>query len=137
VFPTGEHENWGQCEKPFPRAKSAGTQRSVSDKLVQEWAQILRKAVWYALAKGDYHEVKRMCGKSTRALTKVLGREDTETSYSLGLLASTFWNQGRWEDAEELDVQVMETRKGVLGAEHPSTLTSMANLASTYRTQGR
>src|SRR5438105_4133496 len=52
-------------------------------------------------------------------------------------LASTFWNQGRWEAAEELEVQVMETRKKKLGADHPDTLTSMANLASTYRNQGR
>jgi len=52
-------------------------------------------------------------------------------------LASTFWNQGRWREAEELEVQVMETRKRVLGVEHPSTLTSMANLESTYRNQGR
>ena len=28
-------------------------------------------------------------------------------------LASTFWNKGRWDEAEELDVQVMETRKRV------------------------
>ena len=52
-------------------------------------------------------------------------------------LASTFWNQGRWKEAEELFVQVMETRKRVLREEHPDTLTSMANLASTYRNQGR
>ncbi|KFY03632.1 hypothetical protein O988_01348, partial [Pseudogymnoascus sp. VKM F-3808] len=45
--------------------------------------------------------------------------------------------QGRWDDAEKLDVQVMETRKAKLGVEHPSMLTSMANLASTYRNQGR
>ncbi|KZL81689.1 kinesin light chain 3, partial [Colletotrichum incanum] len=51
-------------------------------------------------------------------------------------LASTFWNQGRWEEAEKLFVQVMETRKTKLGADHPDTLTSMANLASTYRNQG-
>jgi hypothetical protein len=47
-------------------------------------------------------------------------------------LASTYWNQGRWDEAEQLGVQVMETRTRVLGAEHPSTLTSMANLARTY-----
>ncbi|PVH98647.1 hypothetical protein DM02DRAFT_530734, partial [Periconia macrospinosa] len=35
-------------------------------------------------------------------------------------------------EAEELEVQVMETIKRVLGAEHPSTLTSMDSLASTY-----
>ena len=52
-------------------------------------------------------------------------------------LASTYWNQGRWKEAEELEVQVMETRIRLLGAEHPSTLTSMSNLAFTYRSQGR
>jgi hypothetical protein len=52
-------------------------------------------------------------------------------------LASTYQNQGRWNKAEKLDVQVMETRKIVLGAKHPDTLTSMANLASTYQSQGR
>jgi hypothetical protein len=52
-------------------------------------------------------------------------------------LASTYWNQGRWDDAERLDVQVMETRKTKLGADHPHTLTSMNNLAYTQRSLGR
>jgi hypothetical protein len=52
-------------------------------------------------------------------------------------LASTYQNQGRWEEAEELKVQVMETRKTKLGADHPSTLTSMHNLAITWKYQGR
>ncbi|OCK89827.1 uncharacterized protein K441DRAFT_582627 [Cenococcum geophilum 1.58] len=52
-------------------------------------------------------------------------------------LASTYKNQGRWKEAEELGLQVMETRKKVLGAEHPSTLMTMHNLASTYKNQGR
>jgi hypothetical protein len=47
-------------------------------------------------------------------------------------LASTYWNQGKWNEAEQLEVQVMDMRKKLLGAEHPDTLTSMANLASTY-----
>ncbi|RMZ82040.1 hypothetical protein DV736_g6643, partial [Chaetothyriales sp. CBS 134916] len=55
----------------------------------------------------------------------------------MGNLASTYRNQVRWEAAEELFVQVIETRKKKLGADHPDTLTSMANLASTYRNQGR
>jgi hypothetical protein len=52
-------------------------------------------------------------------------------------LASTYSKQGRWKEAEELKVQVMEMRKTVLGAEHPDTLASMNNLASTYKKQGR
>ncbi|KAI1522327.1 kinesin light chain 1, partial [Pyrenophora tritici-repentis] len=52
-------------------------------------------------------------------------------------LASTYWNQGRWDDAEKLEVQVMETRKTKLGADHPDTLASMHNLAFTLYLQGR
>jgi tetratricopeptide (TPR) repeat protein len=44
---------------------------------------------------------------------------------------------GKYSDAEELFVQVMETRKRVLGIEHPDTLLGIGNLASTYRDQGR
>ncbi|RMZ86998.1 hypothetical protein DV736_g5780, partial [Chaetothyriales sp. CBS 134916] len=44
---------------------------------------------------------------------------------------------GRWTQAEELQVQVMETSKRVLEPDHPSTLTSMGNLALIYQNQGR
>ena len=47
-------------------------------------------------------------------------------------LAATFFNQGRWKEAKELFLQVMETRKRVLGQEHPSTLINMGNLASAF-----
>ncbi|KAK7193330.1 Kinesin light chain 5 [Paraphaeosphaeria sporulosa] len=49
----------------------------------------------------------------------------------------TLYSDGRYKEAEELEVQVMETRRRVLGEEYPSTLTSMANLALTYMNQGR
>ena len=52
-------------------------------------------------------------------------------------LASTYQNQGRWNEAEQLAVQVMDMSKKLLGAEHPDTLKSMANLAGTYHNQGR
>jgi tetratricopeptide (TPR) repeat protein len=137
VLPNGNYENWGRCEMFFPHAKSAERHQPTDDRSGQEWAQILRKAAWYAEARGDYREAERMCDKSVKALRKILGGEDVETSYSLGILASTYWNQGRWKEAEELQVQVMETRKRVLGQEHPHTLSSMASLALTYRNQGR
>ncbi|BCR88829.1 tetratricopeptide repeat protein [Aspergillus chevalieri] len=52
-------------------------------------------------------------------------------------LASTYRNQGRWKEAEELDMKVMETRKQVLGPEHPSTLNGMHNLAYTLKQLGK
>ncbi|KAJ6002314.1 hypothetical protein N7499_001820 [Penicillium canescens] len=52
-------------------------------------------------------------------------------------LALTFWDQDRWEEAEQLEVQVIETRKIKLGEDHPSTLRSMANLAFTWESIGQ
>ncbi|KAF2731442.1 HET-domain-containing protein, partial [Polyplosphaeria fusca] len=39
--------------------------------------------------------------------------------------AMALYNDGRWREAEELFVRVMETRTRVLGDEHPDTLASM------------
>jgi len=57
-----------------------------------------------------------------------------EALYSLG---DVCWHQGRWKEAAELAVQVMETRSRVLGPEHPDTLRSMGDLAWTLSSQGR
>ena len=52
-------------------------------------------------------------------------------------VGSIYKNQGRWEEAEELEVQVMEIRETKLGVDHSDTLTSIANLALTFWSQGR
>ncbi|CAG8884086.1 unnamed protein product, partial [Penicillium egyptiacum] len=52
-------------------------------------------------------------------------------------LASTYQRQGQWEEAEQLGLQVMKSRKAKLGEHHPDTLSSMASLASTYQRQGQ
>ncbi|RYP57748.1 hypothetical protein DL769_009308 [Monosporascus sp. CRB-8-3] len=65
------------------------------------------------------------------------GEDHPDTLTSMGNLASTYWSQGRWKEAEELEVRVIERRKRVLSEDHPDTLTSMHNLASTYWNQGR
>lgn len=55
----------------------------------------------------------------------------------MALVGLAYGLGGRWREAEQLEVQMMETRKRVLGQEHPDTLTSMHNLAYTWKTQGR
>ncbi|KAH8691714.1 hypothetical protein GQ44DRAFT_593716, partial [Phaeosphaeriaceae sp. PMI808] len=47
---------------------------------------------------------------------KVIGGDEQRYMLtSIGNLESTYRNQGRWKEVEELAVQVMKTRKGVLG----------------------
>lgn len=51
-------------------------------------------------------------------------------------LALTYSKQGRWKEAEQLQVQVLETSKTRLGADHAHTLIYMANLAFTWKSSG-
>ena len=48
-----------------------------------------------------------------------------------------YWNQGRWDNAEKLEVKVMQARRDKLGSDHPDTLMSMSDLTATYWDQGR
>ena len=64
-------------------------------------------------------------------IKRVLRDEHPSTLTSIGSLASTFRKQGRWKEAEELEVAVMETTRKVLGEEHPHALIIMGNLAIT------
>ncbi|KIM24401.1 hypothetical protein M408DRAFT_54993, partial [Serendipita vermifera MAFF 305830] len=52
-------------------------------------------------------------------------------------LAATYSDQGRWTEAEKLEVEVLEQRKRILGMEHPDTIRAAVNLAATYSAQGR
>jgi tetratricopeptide (TPR) repeat protein len=52
-------------------------------------------------------------------------------------LASTWRQQGRSDEAEQLQIEVLELYKEVLSTKHPDTILAMANLASTWRQQGR
>ena len=47
-------------------------------------------------------------------------------------LALIYYNQQQWVKAEDLFLQVIQTKKRVLGMEHQDTLSTIANLASTY-----
>jgi hypothetical protein len=82
----------------------------------------------------ELYQLRRASG---RKMNSELGADHPSTLTSMANLASTYWNQGRWDAAEALEVEVMETRKTKLRADHPDTLTSMNNLAFTWKGQGR
>ncbi|KAB8240063.1 purine and uridine phosphorylase [Aspergillus flavus] len=53
-------------------------------------------------------------------------------------IGNCLYSDGRWKEAEELQLQVMELHKQqVLGPEHPDTLTSMSNLVYTWKQLGK
>jgi hypothetical protein len=51
------------------------------------------------------------------------------TETSMNNLALIYSDQCQWNKAEELQTEVLATRKQKLGVNHPSTLASINNLA--------
>ena len=54
--------------------------------------------------------------------------EHLHTLISMENLANTYQNQGRWKEAEQLEVQAMNMRTKLLGPNHPDTLKCMQTL---------
>ena len=55
----------------------------------------------------------------------------------LAEFALVYSEAGRWKEAEQLQLQVMETRKRVQGEKYLDTVTSMSSLIFTYGNQGQ
>ena len=99
-----------------------------------EWGRKLNAGEETALRRGFVHGI---AARRMAHLKKDLGGSNPRTLDAMDDLATIWQNQGRWKEAEELGVQVLEVRKRVLGQEHPDTLWSMNHLACTWKSLGR
>jgi hypothetical protein len=81
---------------------------------------------------------RRLLPHAQHALSHSLADDNNKNRLDLASkYARTLYSDGQYKEAEELQLQVTQTRKRVLGDKHPSTLISMGHLASTYSDQGR
>lgn len=76
-------------------------------------------------------------GRPGRPGSSVLGDEHPDTLLSANNLAVSLSGQGKHEEAELINREVLRARKHVLGEEHPDTLTSGSNLASSLSHNGK
>jgi MoxR-like ATPase len=108
---------------------------------LRKWTQqAITQLLWLFPDDGHINRSKwrRLLPHTQYALMHSAAEDDNEERLDLvQKCATTLYSDGRYEEAEGLEVQVIEIRKRVLGDEHPDTLASIANLASTYRKQGR
>jgi tetratricopeptide (TPR) repeat protein len=137
VFPDNNHKSQKVWRAYLPHAlsllgeKQFQKERRKYIRLIQNIGRCLRTDGRYREAADSLEAILK--------LQKQGGDDQPSTLTSMDNLALTYWYQGRWKEAEELGMQVMEIRTQVLGSEHPDTLTSMVNLASTsgIRDDGR
>ena len=58
----------------------------------------------------------------------MLGPEHPDTLTAMANLAVTYSKQGKYDEAEELKLKVLDLSQKVLGPDHPDTFTSMENM---------
>jgi tetratricopeptide (TPR) repeat protein len=81
---------------------------------------------------------RRLFPHAQYTLSHSLRDDDDKERLSLARkCARALHSDGRYKEAEELEVQVMQTMKRVLGDDHPDMLSSMDSLALMYSSQGR
>jgi tetratricopeptide (TPR) repeat protein len=123
------------------RLVQLATRRSLTTTQTRSFSGRALEVVVNLFPSGD-HETWSSCKLYLPHALKAVGWLEAEgfNDQAPSLLARIgiyYWQQGRSEEAEELEVQVLELRKSVLGEKHPDTILAMANLASTWQQQGR
>ena len=115
ALPTGDYQNWSTCQRLFPHAEAAVGHRPTDKRALKEWAYILNNAGWYAWTQGKYTAAGRMARKAVATRQDVLGAEHLDTLMSLSILASILQDQGKYEQAEEMNRRALEGREKTLG----------------------
>src|SRR3984885_1935404 len=100
---------------------------------------LLAQSITFQFASQDYAFRHTLLShiKANKKFADEFGTSQTDDDDQMSRFALVFGENGFWNEAEKLYVNVMELRKRQLGAEHPETLSSMADLAATYKQQGR
>ncbi|KAH8692117.1 putative kinesin [Talaromyces proteolyticus] len=137
IFPNDYHGNRYLWREYLPHILFL-IKRSEFYEVKEQYVSLLRRIAQCLYSDGRYDEAEVLFHDIIDLQQRKNGGSMHQpTLIDISWLASTYQNQGRWKEAEELNVQVMEIRKRILGAEHPDTLSSIAELATTFWNQGR
>jgi serine/threonine protein kinase len=82
-------------------------------------------------------KLEKSNAKLVGLLTEVVGADHPSPLTTRHGLAELYRDQGKYEKAEPLYLELLRLREKVLGADHPYTLDAKNNLAVLYRDQGK
>ncbi|KAL4867983.1 hypothetical protein BDV12DRAFT_186267 [Aspergillus spectabilis] len=155
IFPDDEYTNRQLWREYLPHALSLANEHEFK-RQQEHYIHFLHNMGQCLHSDGRFNEAEMLFGDILAMQQRQSGDRHPYTLTITAILASIYSDQGRWKEAEELGVQVLETRKQgrwkeaeelevqvlktskqVLGLEHPDTLTSMHNLAFTWESMGK
>ncbi|MGH3822829.1 MAG: tetratricopeptide repeat protein [Pseudonocardiaceae bacterium] len=94
-------------------------------------------AIWYLLRRGDTPTGHELAQQLHQAWLARLGPDDDHTLRVANNLADAWRGFARYQQARELDEDILERRRRVLGPDHPDTLLSASNLVRDLRALGQ
>ncbi|KAM3437473.1 hypothetical protein MY4824_003832 [Beauveria thailandica] len=136
-FPDGLFETWHRCQLLLPHIERLLEKPPADETRRLDWGLLLMNVSNYMTGRGDYNTAVDFARQSAEIREELLGLDHSDTLTSLDILALIYGYQGRWVEAERLQLHVIETYKTKLGADHSKTLASMNDLALTYAKQHR
>jgi serine/threonine protein kinase len=86
---------------------------------------------------GDAKSAEREFAIARHLYEEYRGPDDPDTLQTASNLATSYRNQGRYQEAASLDETVVNRRKTLLGVDHTDTLKSQHNLANSFAALGR
>ena len=127
-------ENWGVCEMLLSHVEEVLGNEPESEQYRLKYANLLTTSSWYLIeGKGGYLLAEERSKKALIIQRNSLAADDDALLSTLGVIAYAYSEQDRHQEAEELQVEIMEQRMKNEGETHDYTLVAMANLAITSR----
>ena len=140
----GNHKGWFECPtcgQDYTGAMLLALQRALVHRMrtrhPDDWQRLCAESnLGNALmGAGKLDEAADVLARVLTAMKRVFGEVNALNTASM--LAITFQQQGKFTEAEELQVWVLAAYTRLNGKEHPDTLATAGNLACTYSDQGK
>lgn len=137
TLPTGDYENWAQCQRLLPLIEPFYSTLLASAQSYEPWAWITTKVAWYHWRRGNLEAAHENILIALNIREKLWGAEDERTLYSMEIQVNILIGQGRYDEAESVSRRI----HGMLYKFHRSNdsriLTCRSNLALILLYQGR
>jgi tetratricopeptide (TPR) repeat protein len=136
LLPDSEVETWPVYRILYPHARRAFAQKPQRPSALRHWSSVMEDVGCYALEQGDYAAAEEMVRAAATTRSMLLGSKHAQTLLSRHSLAAALTRLGRWGEAEQVMLDLLQAAPNELGKGF-SKEQVIGTLAGIYLNQGR
>ncbi len=138
IFPTGEFEDWGRCERLFAHARSAADLVMDLARASIDSVRLMSRIGGYLTRRGRFSEAEAVYQRALVANDTLFSSDHFENAIALGNLATVYWYQRRYDAAEPVFKRALAIfKKSGTFPEDSNCGSTINNLATLYIEQRR